>query len=78
MAVATKTRDFLASEQAEVIRAELSRMMEDPGYNTPSTYSATTKGDILFVDKHMNYLSVHLSVDHTQYLSNLKLKTKYN
>ncbi len=78
MAVATKTRDFLASQEAEDIRKELSRMMKDPNYNTPSTYSAAAKGDILFVDKHMNYLSLHLSVNHQQYMSNLKLKTKYN
>lgn len=78
MAVATKTKDFLASQEADAIRKELSRMMKDPSYNTPSTYSAAAKGDILFVDKHMNYLSLHLGINHEQYMSNLKLKTKYN
>lgn len=78
MAVATKTKEFLASQQAEEIREELSRMMNDEHYNTPSTYSAAAKGDVLFVDKHMNYLSSHLSVDPAQYLSNLRLKTRYN
>ena len=78
MAVTTKTKDFLASSEAAAIRKELSRMMNDPNYNTPSTYSAAAKGDILFVDKHMNYLSLHTTVNHAQYMSNLKLKTKYN
>lgn len=78
MVATTKTKDFLASQEAADIRKELSRMMNDPNYNTPSTYSVAAKGDILFVDKHMNYLSLHLSVDPAQYLSNLRLKTKYN
>ena len=78
MALATKTLDFLASEQADDIRAELTRMMNDPSYNTRSTYSAAAKGDVLFIDKHLNYLSLHLSVNPEQYLSNLRLITKYN
>lgn len=78
MALTTKTKDFLASKQADDIRAELTRMMNDPGYNTRSTYSAAAKGDVLFIDKHLNYLSLHLSVNPEQYLSNLRLITKYN
>lgn len=78
MAVTSKAKDFLASQQATDIRKELSRMMNDSSYNTPSSYSAAAKGDVLFVDKHINYLSAHLGVDPAQYLSNLRLKTKYN
>ena len=78
MAVTTKTKDFLASQQAADIREELTRMANDPSYNTRSTYSAAAKGDVLFVDKHLNYLSLHLSIDPDQYLSNLRLITKYN
>lgn len=78
MATSVKTKDFLASQQADDIRTELTRMMNDPSYNTRSTYSAAAKGDVLFVDKHLNYLSLHLSIDPEQYLSNLRLITKYN
>lgn len=78
MALSVKTQDFLASPQADDIREELTRMMNDASYNTRPTYSAAAKGDVLFVDKHLNYLSLHLSIDPEQYLSNLRLITKYN
>jgi hypothetical protein len=78
MALSSKTREFLASPEAATIREELSRMMLNPCYNTRSSYSAAVNKDILFVDKHINYLSSHLNVDPAQYMSNLKLITKYN
>ncbi len=78
MALSSKTREFLASQKATELREELSRMMLDPCYNTRSSYSAAANEDILFVDKHINYLSLHLNVDPAQYMSNLKLITKYN
>lgn len=78
MALSSKTREFLASQQAAELREELSRMMLDPCYNTRSSYSAAVNEDILFVDRHINYLSIHLNVDPAQYMSNLKLITKYN
>jgi hypothetical protein len=76
MALSLKSRNFLESEQATTIRKELKRMMADPGYNTRPTYSALAKGDVLFADKHIGYLCLHLNVDPNQYLSNLKLLTK--
>lgn len=78
MTVTIKTQQFLASTEATEIREELQKMMEDPCYNTRATYSAVLNGNIEFVDKHMNYISSHLGVDPSQYLSNLKLITKYN
>ena len=78
MAFSIKAKQFLDSEQASEIRDRLIRMMNDPGYNTKSTYSASAKGDVLFVDKHINYLSLHLDTNPDQYLSNLRLITKYN
>ncbi len=78
MTLSFKTREFLASEQAADIRKELERMMSDPCYNTRPSYSAALNDDILFADKHINYLSIHPNVDPDQYMSNLKLITKYN
>lgn len=78
MALSIRTKEFLDSALASEIRDELTRMMNDAGYNTRSKYSALAKGDILFVDKHMAYLSVHLDVNPEHYLSNLRLMTKYN
>lgn len=76
MAYSIKTKNFLDSPQAAGIRTELTRMMNDSGYNTRPRYSALAKGDVLFVDKHIAYLSVHLDVNPDQYLSNLRLITK--
>lgn len=78
MAITLRTQQFLDSERATEIREELNKMMEDPKFNTRASYSAVLNGDIDFVDKHMNYLSSHLTVDPDQYLSNLRLITRYN
>lgn len=78
MAVTIKTQRFLESEAAKDIKSELTRMMEDPKFNTRASYSAILNGDIQFDEKHMNYLSSHLGVDPSQYMSNLRLITKYN
>ena len=78
MAVSIKTKQFLKSQRASEIRAELTRMMNDAGYNTQPKYSALAKGDVLFVDKHITYLSLHLDINPDHYLSNLRLITKYN
>lgn len=78
MAVTIKTQQFLDSETAKEIRLELAKMMEDPTFNTRTTYSAVLNGDIEFDQKHMNYMSSHLSVDPAQYMSNLRLITRYN
>jgi hypothetical protein len=78
MPLSFKAQAFLSSPEATEIRNELTRMMEDDGYNTQPKYSALAKGDVLFVDKHITYLSLHLEIDPAQYMSNLRLITKYN
>ncbi len=52
-------------------------MVNDESYNTASTFSPSAEnGNLLFIDKHMNYLCGHLDVNATQYISNLRLITK--
>mgnify|MGYP003421251729 CR=1 FL=1 len=68
---------FLKSEEGMSAYNELCRLVEDEEYNTTSTFSpSATDGNLLFIDKHMNYLCSHLGVGTTQYLSNLRLITK--
>jgi hypothetical protein len=78
MAQSLKVVEYLSSAEAAEIRNELAKMMEDPSYNTRASYSPAAGGDITFVDKHMKYLSLHLNMDPAQYLSNLRLITRYN
>ncbi len=67
--------EFLRSERATVLRSELVAMTEDPIYNT--RIIAVIDGDpSVFVEKHMRYMSLHLTMDHSQYVQNLRLMTK--
>ncbi len=77
----TKKRvDLYKTEEGARILHELRAMVTDEKYNTGSTYStdaaACSDHLIPFVDKHMQYLIVHPSVDAEQYLSNLRLMTR--
>jgi len=67
---------FLASDTAKEARKELMKMMDDPGFNTTSTYSPSSVERMLFVDKHMKYLGQHPNLNPQQYLSNLRLMTR--
>jgi hypothetical protein len=62
------------------IRMQLLLMVQDTTYNTGSTYSADGErypdNLIPFVDKHMNYLYSHPTMDPVQYLGNLRLMTR--
>lgn len=78
MTASLKMKEFMDSPQASEIRNELISMMNDSRYNTRAKYSALAKGDVSFVDKHITYLSLHLGINSSQYLSNLRLITKYN
>lgn len=69
-------QSFLRSEKAQSLRDELELMVVSPDYNTKAVYSVLESDGNQFVEKHMNYMSGFLSMDHWQYLSNLKLKTK--
>lgn len=76
MASTTQKKIFFESEEGVWLRSELTRMVESGDYNTRSTYTAASVDKLLFIDKHMNYISNYPNIDHRQYISNLKLKTK--
>jgi len=76
MAKSLSAQRFLDSKEALLIRDTLSNMMTDPEFNTRSMYSPAAGGDVLFVDKHMEYLSQHTTLNVEHYLSNLRLMTR--
>jgi hypothetical protein len=76
MAKSLSAQRFLDSEEAKEIRITLNEMMKDPEFNTKSMYSSSAGGDVLFVDKHMEYLSQHTTLNVDHYLSNLRLMTR--
>lgn len=71
---------FFDSPEGAVIKKELEQIVANQGFNTDSTYSADAEHHpdnlISFVDKHMNYLNVHPSIDPSQYIANLRLMTR--
>ena len=67
---------FLKSEEASLARKELRKMMADTRFNTQSTYSPSSSERLLFVDRHMKYLSVHVNLNPNHYIANLKLMTR--
>jgi hypothetical protein len=69
-------RTFLDSEKAKLLRDELTTMVKSKDYNTQALYSPAEGDGNQFVEKHMTYMSEYLGMDHWQYISNLKLKTK--
>ena len=72
-----RAKDFLTSIEGLEARANLMAMEADDGYKTISSYSpSSVDGVLTFIDKHMNYLSSHGSVNAAQYVSNLQLITK--
>ena len=72
-----RAKDFLTSAEGIAAHADLVAMEKDKGYKTVATYSpASENGHLSFIDKHMNYLSSHASVNAAQYVSNLRLITK--
>jgi len=76
MASTTQKKSFFESEDGLWLRSELTRMVESGQYNTRSTYTSASVDELLFIDKHMNYMSNYPNINHRQYISNLKLKTK--
>lgn len=76
MAKSLSAQRFLDSAEAEKIRVTLKEMMNNPEFNTKSMYSSLAGGDVLFVDKHIEYLSTHAAVNVEHYLSNLRLMTR--
>lgn len=80
MPTLNKRSGFFESQEAEEIKKELQKMTESSLYETSSTYIANNSlyadHQIPFIDKHMNYLSTHPSLDPQMYLSNLRLITR--
>lgn len=76
MAKSLSAQRFLDSEEAVEIRKTLKSMMADPAFNTKAMYSPAAGGEVPFVDKHMEYLSVHAGLNVEHYLSNLRLMTR--
>lgn len=71
-------QQFLKSEKAAVLRAELEDMEKSPNYNTYVRYTLAAIEGSQFVYKHMTCMANHLQMDHKQYVSNIKLMTKIN
>ena len=75
-----KKSNFYESPAGIKSREELLEMMADPKFKTKAYYSANTtlhpNNKMTFVEKHMDYLSNHQSMDPDHYLSNLRLMTR--
>lgn len=67
---------FLESEDGQWFKRELEQMAKSKQYDTASRYT-TTKPDVMtFVDTHVEYVCRYSYINHHQYISNLKLRTK--
>lgn len=67
---------FLKSDKGKLLRKLLIAMTKDPAYNTHLQGLVDYPDEKRFVEKHLNYMSGFPRMDHVQYVSNLKLKTK--
>ncbi len=76
MTIDTRLKAFSESEQGGIIRKELVKMAVSKDYNTVSTYSVNDPRGLSFVDRQMRYMSQFPAMNHIQYVSNLKIKTK--
>jgi hypothetical protein len=75
-----KRSHFLESPEADIIRRELQHMEASDLYNTVSSFTPNgiqyPDNKLPFLDKHMNYLNVHPSLDADMYVANLRLMTR--
>lgn len=76
MTKSAQVKQFLISEDGLWVKKELESMVQSPNYNTRSTFTAAAVNELTFVDKHMEYMCRYPYINHRQYVSNLKLKTK--
>lgn len=69
---------FFKSEKAIELRKLLVAMTKDPMYNTRlrGLVDYPDEDEGRFIEKHMHYMGTYPRMDHYQYVSNLKLKTK--
>lgn len=75
-----KRTNFFESSEGVEIKEILIEMAKDATFNTEQSYSANSSlypdHIISFVDKHMNYINTHPSVDPQHYVANLRLMTR--
>ena len=80
MATLKTRKSFFDSTEGIKIRLELQRLDASSLYNTTPSYSSNNvlypDNRMPFVDKHMNYLINHPSLDANKYLANIKLMTR--
>lgn len=73
--------DFFQTEEGIEIEQSLREMVDDDRYQTDSSYSTNTTlypdNEIPFVNKHKEFLLAHPTTDAQQYLSNLRLMTRF-
>lgn len=75
-----KKETFADTWEGTEARRILQSMDIDKAFNTAPSYSANQdlypNHQIPFVDKHMNYLSCHPSIEPKHYLANLRLMSR--
>lgn len=80
MAVQKRGADYFETEAGREFTNALKEMAHDKAFNTDPSFSANSVAYpdklIPFVNKHIEYLRTHPSVDPQHYLSNLRLMTR--
>lgn len=71
--VSLMQRRFYDSPLCDDAREQLQALVDNPKYDTDSTYFETQPSG--FVDRHLHYLSMNPRTDVTGYISNLKVMT---
>jgi len=75
-----KRENFYESETGAEVKLTLQQMTQNSSYDTKSSYHANAElypdNLITFVEKHMNYLNTHPSLNPNHYVSNLRLVTR--
>ncbi len=75
-----KKVNFFESEEGVEARSLLQTLWSDKAYKTDSSYSTDSESYpdnlIPFVQKHMDYLSNHPSVNIKMYVANLRIMTR--
>lgn len=67
---------FFKSDKGIELRKQLIAMTKDSMYNTRLQGLIDCPDEERFIEKHMSYMGNFPRMDHYQYVSNLKLKTK--
>lgn len=68
---------FSKSAEGIHVRKELVKMVKSKLYHTASTFSVLDPRGISFVDRQMHYMSQYPTMNYDQYMSNLKIMTRY-